>query len=318
MSVEITGKKAAVAIGEQIKLGVKYTKEWGTLKSVKWTIPDTIVRNYTDGAVTAVVTPVDAAEKEKTTIVFHWVDAADGRTVTADCVFTSAGKEKKKSISSTFDVKGPTLDKFAAATDTVSLFPAGAPTRVGFGKGAAVPGIKWDWKVTVPSLCDAYIKDVQTIKHENRATTLAGVKKVRAIPGTKVPPPGYNLDTDNPYSLPGDYPPCPGFPTKVAAGGSFADTSTFDSPSNPLAGFKHVTIDRWFRYYLMYKPDKPDAIWVPVAKAEWKCVGTADLNVTAGTWSLSGAASGITAAGAVTTEFPTYTSNSKLHPYVDE
>ena len=130
--------------------------------------------------------------------------------------------------------------------------------------------------------------------------------------------PEYNLDTDNPYSLPGDYPPCPGFPTAVTAGGSFSDTSTFDSPSNPLAGFTHVTIDRWFRYYLMYKPDKPDAIWVPVGKAEWKCVGTADLNAATGTWSLTGASSGITAPGVVTTEFPTYTSNSKLHGYVDE
>jgi len=319
MSVEITGQKADVAVGERINLGVKFTKAWGTLKSVKWTIPGTIVKNYTSNSAAAAVTPVDPADKEKSPIIFYWVDAADGRTVTADCVFTSAGKDTNKSITATFNVKGPTLDKFdAPKQDKVRLFPAAAPTGVGFGIGFGTPGIKWDWKVTVPAICDGYLKDLQTIKHDNRAITLAGVKRVRAIPGTKVPPPGYSVDSEDPYSPPGYFPPCPGFPTKVAAGASFADSDTLDSPSNPLTGYKLVTIDRWFRYYIMYKPDKPDAIWVPVAKAEWKCVGTATLDVAKGTWSLSGDSGGITAAGAVTTEFPVYTTNSSLHSYVDE
>lgn len=322
MAVEITGGSGEVTVGQKIKLGVKFTQSWGMLQSVEWTIPGVYVRNYDgDGTMKAKKTDVPPEALKKPTIEFHWVDGGAGRAVKAKCVFKSlTGTETTKEISATFDVKAPVMDKFAATTDRVRLRPAppAATQRISFGDPVIQHGIRWDWKITVPSTHDGWVKDVQTIKIDNVAVTTAGVRMVRAVPGTTKTSPDYHLDTDNPYSLPNDYPPCPGFPHKVAKGASFADTSTIDTPSNPVQGNKYLKIDRDFRYYVMYKPDTPEAIWVPVAKAEWNCHGEANLDPATGKWSLTGTSGGITSAGAPTTEFPEFTSNCKLHKFVEE
>jgi hypothetical protein len=274
MAVEITGHTAEVAVGQKIRLGVKYTKEWGILKSVEWVIPGVIVKDYTWNQNKAEVKEIKAADKKKFTIEFYWVDGADGRKVEAKCVFTSTGKDINKTISATFDVKAPKLDKFDAATDVVGLKPSGSPTYLRFGISKA--GIKWNWKVTVPGTVDGYLKDVQTIKTITKQTRSDGKKQVWTISGTKVPPTHVQLDTDNPYSLPGDFHATKGFPKKVSAGASYRDDYSLDSPGNPLAGKRQFVHDK-FKYYIMYKPDEPDAIWVPVAKAEWHWKGEAKL-----------------------------------------
>lgn len=322
MALEITGDSGEVTVGQKIKLGVKFTKSWGALESVEWTIPGVFVKGYNgDGKMTAKKTDVPPADLKKPTIEFYWVDGGDGRKVTAKCKFRyAAGKTTEKEVTATFDVKAPTMDKFAAVTDRVRLRPAppAATQRISFGDPAIRHGIKWDWKITVPDTHDGYIKDVQTIKIDNVALTTAGKRMVRAVPGTTKTSPDYHLDTENPYTLAGDYPPSPGFPYKVTKGGSFAETNTIDTPSNPVADKTYLKIDRDFRYYVMYKPDTPDAIWVPVAKAEWNCHGEANLDPKTGKWSLTGTSGGITSAGAATTEFPEFTSNSKLHKFVEE
>lgn len=316
MAIEITGSKSEVCVGEKISLGVKYTKEWGALKSVEWSIPGTCVKNYTDGQTTATVTKIVDADKKRFTIDFYWVDGANGRVVEAKCVFTSNGKDVNKTISATFDVKAPTLDSFSATTDSVGLDPPSAPAYLRFGISNK-RGIKWNWKVTVPTRCDGYIKDVQTVKCVLKDTPISGNKQVFTISGLKVPPPSEQLDTDNPYSLPGDYPPCPGFPKKISAGGSFSDISTFDSPSISLAGGKERSFDHTFKYYLMYKPDTPDAIWVPIWKADWYCKGVAKLD-SSGNWTVSGNSGRVSAAGSATTEFPEYASNAKSNTWQNE
>jgi len=68
VTVEITGKTGTVSVGELMDLGVKYTKEWGVLKSVEWTIPGKVVSDYVDGASTAKVTPLADADKKKFTV----------------------------------------------------------------------------------------------------------------------------------------------------------------------------------------------------------------------------------------------------------
>lgn len=315
MTVEITGQSGTVSVGEKMSQKVTFSKEWGVLKSVEWTIPGQIVKGYTDSQTKAKVTKIEESDKKKNPIHFHWVDGGNGRKVEAKCVFTSKGTDKNKTVSATFDVKAPTLDKFNATTDLVGLDPTSSPTKLRFGINKE--GIKWDWKITVPSISDGYVKDVQTVRVVRKRTTTAAKKQVWTISGTKVPPPE-QLDTDNPYSLPGEYPPCPGFPKKVTAGNSFSDNSTFDSPGTPLAGTKMKSFDDKFKYYIMYKPDKTDAIWVPVGKSEWYCKGKATLNDSTGKWSLSSQGGGISSAGVKTTGFPQYTSNAKYNVWQDE
>jgi len=321
MAVEITGQKAEVSVGEKITLGVKYTKEWGILKSVEWTIPGKIVKDYKDNQTSGKVTEIKEADKKSTkkfTIDFYWVDGGDGRVVEAKCVFTSAGKDTNKTISATFDVKAPKLDndKFNATTDVVDLVPPAAPSSLKFGVTKA--GIKWDWKVTLPSTVDGYVKDVQTIKTITKQTTTGGTKQVWTISGTKVPPADMQLDTSNPYRLPGDFGAPHGFPKKLSAGITYSDNYSVDSPRTPLAGAKRVFTHDQFKYYIMYKPDKPNAIWVPIAKAEWYWKGEAAFGTGTGKWKLVSKGGGITSSGASTKEFPKYDSNVKYNKWENE
>ncbi len=322
MSTEITGQKLTVTVGEKMTLHPKFIDGYAVLTSVEWTIPGTIVKNYTDGATKAEKKEIEASDKKLLYISFYWVDGGDGRVVEAKCKYWSwKDGVTNKTVTATFDVKAPKLDNFNATTSTVGLDPPASPTSIRFGKASVInPGIKWDWKVTVPSTVDGHIKDVQTLQTITKQTTGAGIKQVFTISGTKVPPTHVQLDTTNPYSYPGDFHATKGFPQKVSAGNSYVDNYTLDSPGSPLVGLRQYRNDR-FKYYIMYKPDKPDAIWIPIAKAEWYWTGEAveiPMPVLSGSpptitiskkWILTSGAGGITSAGASTTEFPEYQSS---------
>lgn len=316
MAIEITGQSGDVPVGEKIKLGIKYTVDWGVLKSIQWTVPGKIVKDYQDDISKAVLTDFPPADLTKLTLEFYWVDGGDGRTVEADCVFTSAGKDNNKKITATFNVKAPTLDKMDFKVGTIALQPtAAAPTRVKFSG----PGIKWDWKVTVPAVCDGFLKDIQTIQTITKLTLTAGTKQVYAVPGTKVPPADVQLDTANPYTQSDIFPI--NFPVKVAKGASYSDKDTGDSPATPLSGNKYTFTHDHFKYYILYKPDTstrpgtPSAIWVPVAVASW--FWKEETTLAGGTWTLTKDNSP-DGSGAATTEFPIYTSNVKDNAMVNE
>lgn len=303
----ISGTKQTKRVGEKIQITVR-GKGGCAPSGISWTIPGTVVKDYQDNATTATVTPLPASDKTNATIKFYWVDGADGRSVSMSCTCAGAGT---KTASVTYDVKAPTLDKFTSVTDSVGFDSAAHPTRLQFGLGGKV-GIKWDWKVTVPAGVDGWVKDVQTINTDTRRTS-GGTKQVWTLPGSKVPP-ATQLDTANPYTQTDIFPI--GFPIKVTAGASYADTDTSDSPATPLGGTTRKVISDTFRYRIMYKPDTPDAIWVPVAVADWFWKGTATM--AGGTWTLSGADNPANPSGSATTSFPEYTSNLTSNGWQNE
>jgi hypothetical protein len=315
MIVEITGQTGDVCVGEKIRLGIRYTYRWGHLKSVKWTIPGTIVKNYEDGNTTATVTKITDGDKTQRNIDFYWVDSADGRTVQAECVFTSLFKDVKKTVSATFNVKAPTLNKFDSNIDDVRLLPNG----VELGNSSVNPhvqGIKWDWKITVPAISDAEVKDVQTVITKRKVSGY-GQSAVFAFPGTKAFPDHLQLDTTNPYCLVSDFfmGSNKGFPKAVSAGSSYTCQYAGDSPNQE--GGEEITIHDSFEYYIMYKPTKVNAIWVPVAVASW--FWKANAKKISGSWTLvSKGKPPNNPQGATTTKFPEYKSNAGNNVYEQE
>jgi hypothetical protein len=309
----ITSKQTR-RVGEKIVLTLRAKTAGASLSNIKWEIPGTIVKNYQDNSTTATVTQISDSDKTSATVTFYWVDGGDGRSTSASCICTCNGKSINKTASVVFDVKAPSLDSFTSTTDSVGFDNAAAPTKLQFGLGGN-PGIKWNWKVTVPDGVDGWVKDVQTIQTITKRVA-GGVNQVWTIPGTKVPPPSPQLDTSNPYSLPGDFHATKGFPQKVIAGSSYLDDYTLDSPGGPLAGTTRKSYHDTFNYYIMYKPDTADAIWVPVAVAPWFWLSNAQLN--AGTWTLLAHDNAHNPSGSATTNFPTYDSNVSSNTWQNE
>lgn len=94
-------------------------------------------------------------------------------------------------------------------------------------------------------------------------------------------------------------------PAKVKPGGTLRNNKTWDSPHTYLDPLdEKVAVNDPFKYYILFKPDTPHAIWVPVAKAEWFWSATAEKSAKG--WRLTDAGGKVTSKGAPTTDFPSY------------
>lgn len=318
----ISGKTTNKVVGQKIQLKVQSKPAGKTITEVKWNIPGTIVKNYTSGDPTAKVAKIEQSDKEKINLDFYWVDGADNRSVTVTCKIDGV----LKNAEAKFNVKAPKLDKFDPVTDSVHLSPTGTnPNYFTFGEFDALSqvvkiGIKYNWKVTVPSLIDGYVKDVQIINTITKMTTTGGTKKVYTISGKKTPPNKWQLDTTNPYTTTSDS-PTDGFPKKVTKGTSHTNTFSQDSPGTPLTTYKYAMTNDQFKYYIMYKPDESDAIWVPIAKVDWMWKGKAEYDSGTSKWVLKDKDGKVTSSGGkgqITTEFPKYDTNVKNNKLENE
>jgi len=178
-------------------------------------------------------------------------------------------------------VKRPKLDKFRSKTGTVGLRPSGAPTRLIFD--LAKPGIQWDWKISADGAAEGKIRDIQLCS-VNRRRTVGGKKQIWTRPAMKTPtPPGWLLDNENPYGSKGFWGAARGGPWTIPAGGSVSDRGIDDSPETGLQGTRKSAHDR-FKYFLLYKSDKADSIWIAIGVLSWWWKGAATKGVSR--WSL--------------------------------
>ena len=149
-----------VAVGQRIELDLKDVAFAENVDSVTWTIPGTRVRGYDGTARDARLFNLTNADLERPKITFYWVDAGDGRIVRAKFRMKSGGLGQVVHV---FDVKGPTLNSFTGQTGATRIEKRAGLTGVRFGKPIEAPGIRWNWKITMPPLHAGYIKDVQTV-----------------------------------------------------------------------------------------------------------------------------------------------------------
>ena len=275
-------KRREVAIGEEIVLDLTSV---ASIATVRWTVPGTVVKYYVGNTENTQLRLLSKSDLEKPRLIFHWVDAGDNREVKARITYNHwFGPVTTESVLATFDVKAPTLDCFCAQTTKPMLLHRGHTWKISFGDKSRGAGINWDWKVTMHKNHGGFLKDIQTVKQGRKKLQLLrrGDPKTRTIvyrhPKKDV---DWQLDQDpREGRLPKQGEPeaafsTPGFfgielPTKVEAGQTLRNNDTWDAPSSVLMPLdKSISVDESFKYYILYKPDKPKAIWVPIAKAEW-------------------------------------------------
>jgi hypothetical protein len=285
--------------------------------SPEWSIPGVIVKDYEEvrknvgneqPIVATRVIPITDADRHSFKIEFHWVDGGDGRIVRFSCESSHGTQTSTASVSATFNVKAPTVEKFSSSTGQVGIEKdRRGKELILFGINNK-PGILWTWRVTLPAGIGGGIKDVQTVR-QMRKRTNNGKKQVFTIRGTKIPPPSDQLDDKNPYTE-GDGQHAPG-------GLVQSDPRSRDSPTSPIEpGDTEKSAHDTFKYYVMYRSDEPDAIWVPVGVMDWYWSYVATLQ--GSTWTLGSQAHSPDQDGHATTTFPEYDSNASANDWFDE
>jgi hypothetical protein len=286
MAIDITGTKSEVSVGEKVTLGVRYTKEWGVLKSVEWSIPGKFVKNYTASFAKGEVVPVPASDLKAFVVSFYWVDGGDGRKVEAKCVFTSEGKDVNKTISTTCDVKRPKMDSFTSKTGSVLV----QADRIGF----AGPGITW------------------TAKASPNGSAAGEIAFLQLINPHRVYSPGKKWTSGGVFVLDGAVGKTKIFYAQqtVPISGAAATLSSNDSPGSGLNIFDALQYsgEDHFRIRVMYKSNAVDSIWVPLGMLDWDWKGQAKRASLTDAWALDGApAFTVDPSGGDNLEFPEWT-----------
>ena len=259
-----------VVVGQRIVLDLATTSLAGDLGQVRWTVPGRAIRGY-DGTVHhAKVFELTDEDRTRPRISFFWVDAGDARIVRAR-ITTKSGAEKV--FTASFDVKRPKMEKFTATVGKTRIEKRAGLTGMRFGKPPTEPGIKWDWKVTLPPGHAGHVKDVQTVLLDvfqiQRLTP--GGKETRTLVRRHPSKPDLHVQLDGTVGGQAAY-NAGILEPRLAGGESFAGVSS-DSPHTELPKLAtKVSVNEQFTYYVMFKPETKnadDAIWVPIAKARW-------------------------------------------------
>jgi hypothetical protein len=319
------GSVREVVIGERIVLGLKDTSFAGSdVVSIRWTVPGNRVKGYTWTRKKAAVEELTDADLAKPDIAFHWVNPEKSREVRVKVVHKVQGAQTTSEfVAGTFKVVAPILNRFKATTSSPRIEKADTLRAIRFGDLKGARGVTWDWKLTMPAKHGGSIKDLQTIReHRERTRTKDGVTRIelRRHPTKKdahdqLDQSLWDAGSEATYSAKDAFPKIE-LPTKVAAGKSFSDKVTSDSPHTALEPEDEVmSVNDHFKYFILFKPDAPDAIWVPVAKAEW--FWSARAVKRRGEWKLESKAGKISSPGDVTTEFPLYESNVNENKWLE-
>jgi hypothetical protein len=282
--IERSSSTLVVAVGQRIELDLKDIAFAENPYDIRWTIPGRAVRGY-DGTVNdAKLFELTNADLQQPKITFYWVDAADGRKVVAKFRLRPSGLG---SVAYDFDVKGPTVNSFTGQAGVTRIEKRGSATEMWFGEQVDAPGVRWNWKITMPDTHPGYTKDVQTVLGD-RSQILrlkpGGTdthKLVWRHPSKTDPHVQLDGDSDDEAAYTSGL-----YKTKFNARETSSSglTGVVDSPHTGLPSLaKTVSVNDQFTYYIMFKPgsdkptDKPeDAIWVPIAKAKWFWEATAN------------------------------------------
>ena len=305
-----TSTRRAV-IGERIDLDLKATAFAEDAEAIRWTIPGKTVRGYDGNVHNGELLKLTDADLQQSKITFYWIDAGDGRIVRARFRMKAGGVGQVVYV---YDVKGPTVNSFTAKTGVTRIEKRAGLTAMRFGKQIEAPGVKWNWKVTMPPQHAGYIKDVQTVLGDRFQILRLkpGGKETRKLVWR------HPLKTDAHVQLDGHSDNQPAYTAglyepKIEGGqtSTSGDRGIEDSPHSELPPLgKTVSVNDQFTYYIMFKPATAKAgaaIWVPIARAKWFWKATA--NKQGENWDVS-AAKMKPSIDMTAVEFPEYQTNA--------
>lgn len=307
-----------VVVGERISLDASALPF--EVAKIQWDVPGDAIKKYYNTMDVGQVMQLNADDKTKPKLDFYWFEAGT-KLVKATITFVYYYQPVTLYYQWNFIVDAPKFVRLEAKTSKVTIVKEKNDLFLAF-KDQKKPGIMWDWEIVLPATVGGFVKDLQTLNPGGRIRELlpTGETKTtkevyRSTLGTQ------DLLDDNPiegtkgrepaYDLALAKPPLP----KIDAGKSESQSGIHDSPhtSLPVTG-QHMTVDEHFKYFILFKPDKPDSIWVPVAMAEWSW--QAEALQTRGKWKIKSSSGGVNKKGAATTEFPLYNGNFLNHQWL--
>lgn len=273
---KISASAREVVVGEQIVLDINKDARFAgkKIEGIEWIVPSRTIKSYEEnGIASALATELSRRDIIREKLIFYWVDAGDARQVKAK---VTVDKKTTEVVVAVFDVKAPKVEAFEYKFSKPTIIEKGKNFRISFGDKTKA-GVSWEASVRMPKNFGGTVKDLQTVK--------LGRKKITSIPSAGRKPltfitmlPGafqaYLLDLGNR----GDGGECdqknPTPKYQILATKAKPDesipVSAFDTPSGDLNPFDiSVSVDEYFKFFILFKPDKPNSIWVPLVKAEW-------------------------------------------------
>jgi hypothetical protein len=255
--VEITDMMKDVIVGERVKLSAEILPSGITGSSQSWTIPDNIFKDYEVAANNSQGRKVPVDSLTTATANFVWVDgggagANDFTEKQVDYKLAVTGGQIKGKT--TFKVKRPKFT-LATATESVNIIEENGMPFLYFATETN-QGIMFQNTAAV-QFPTSYTGTTQWVQIVNNS--------LRRIDFPSGPP-----SVDNQTGLDGCYP--------------YARRNSgraFDSPKQGLAGIV-VNVNDDFSMWLMFKPNTPDAAWVPIKKVDWSW--TAQAILSSGQW----------------------------------
>jgi hypothetical protein len=274
-----------VVVGEPVVIDVAAMFTSMKIEDVEWTIVGHAVGGYEITVARARVLPVD---RRAPTLKLHWIAGGRAHVRGKIGMRTIAPPSNRFEISVhyVYDVRAPKLEHLTATTSKplihdVVIDPVRKTKKkqLGFGDRIGKKGIQWDVRVTLPVGLSGRFADVQLVRLGRRRELRFPDKIVEEVFRT---PAGdrYVLDIDRDESKKpdcSDLTPWYQLSPATAVTSVYARDHAYDVPATDLVGdVVSVEIDERFRYYVLFKPELKDAIWVPVAKAEWFWRAAAD------------------------------------------
>ncbi len=289
-------------VGNKIRLGLQSRPPGQTISNPQWTIPGTIVKNYTQSPTTGTKTDVAAADLQSLSIDFFWIDdGSQNVSVTA----TVMGVALNPNV--TFEVQRPTVNHFTATTSSVNVCLPHTYIRPGTWLAAydphpgGTPGCQWDAQVTAPPLGAGQVGFTQRIQphrvvQDNDGTT-----------GT-LSSPSMVLDAGNGKQYNGAKPVLNS--NSVTMNG----LNYADSPAAELTNLRQSSSGAdSFELYLMYQSSEADSIWVTLSMLTWQWAGaTTRIGApasTANNWNAATGTSLSATASSRTNTLPEWTTN---------
>ena len=312
-----TGVQECV-VGERVELSLEKVGLGSVpVENVRWSIPGRIVYLYGGDANGSTLIELDKKYFTNRNITFYWVNAGDNRQVVCSAIVRNGRERIPVTVSKPFDVKAPKLVSFKAEISKPKII-ADRGNRISFGERRANPGIAWTCKIVLPKNFSGSIKDLQLVRLGRKKQQLLapGGKDLRQlVKGASFPNKDYLLDIgtmDDEECKPERASDDPRYSRiiKTKAGETLTFDTANDSPSDNLAPLDiSYSVNESFKYFVLFKPNRSNSIWVPVGVAEW--FWKAEARREGKTWRIVSGSGGIKGGkGQATHDFPVYGGNA--------
>lgn len=314
-------------VGERVELNAdKIGLGTMPIENIRWSVPGRTVYFYSGDATRTVLVNLDKKYFMNRSITFYWVDAADNRQIVCNAVVRKGRERIPVTVSKIVNVKGPKLVGFTAEVSKPMIIAGrGGTRRISFGDRNAKPGIVYSSTIDMPAGFSGSIKDVQLVKlgrKKKRLLAPGGTASLQKVKGKEFPNKDYLLDigtAGDEACKPDRAADEPNYSAtvKADAGKTIIFDLATDSPSDELAPLDiSYSVDESFKYFILFKPNKPNSIWVPLGIVEW--FWKAEARRERAAWRIvNGSGRTKDGKGKGTNEFPEYRGNACDIPWND-